>query len=108
MNETTYNLECTIPHCYVCEPDGGPLAFPKVHCSDGPLFRRSDVSKVRCSEGPLFRRFIAPKVRYSETKVHCSENKVQYSIFFVVFNPRNSLMFLVLQKGRGWIQNTIL
>ena len=57
----------------------GPLAFPKVHCSEGPLFRRSDVPKVRCSEGPLFRRFIAPKVRYSETKVHCSENKVQYS-----------------------------
>ena len=55
--------------------------------SEGPLFRRSvvpkvrcsDVPKVRCSEGSLLRRFIAPKVRYSEIKVHCSENKVQYS-----------------------------
>ena len=57
----------------------GPLAFTKVHCSEGPFFRRSDVLKVRCSEGPLFRGFIAPKVRYSEIKVHCTENKVQYS-----------------------------
>ena len=57
----------------------GPLAFPEVHCSEGPLFRRSDAPKVCCSEGPLFRRFIVPKVRYSEIKVHCSENKVQYS-----------------------------
>ena len=57
----------------------GPLAFPKVHCSEGPLFRRSVAPKVRCSEGPLFRRSVVPKVRYSEIRVHCSENKVQYS-----------------------------
>ena len=57
----------------------GPLAFPKVHCSEGPLFRRFDVPKVRYSEGSMFRRFIVSKVRYSEIKVHCFENKVQYS-----------------------------
>ena len=99
-------------------PDGGPLAFLKVHCSEGPLFRRFDVPKVRCSEGSMFRRFIVPKVRYSEIKVHCSENKVQYSekewiylennSFFVVLNLLNSLMFLDLHEGRGRIQDTIL
>ena len=46
---------------------------------DRTVFRRSVVTKVRCSKGPLFRRFIAPKVRYSEIKVHCSENKAQFS-----------------------------
>ena len=73
-------LSTIIVHLIACHGHvRGPLAFPKVHCFEGPLFRRFDVPKVRCSEGSMFRRFIVPKVRYSEIKVHCSENKVQYS-----------------------------
>ena len=75
MRETIYNFTNACTHGNA----GVPLAFPKVHCSEGPLFRGSDVPKVRCSEGPFFQRFIVPKVRYYEIKVHCSENKVLYS-----------------------------
>ena len=46
-----------------CERHWGPLAYPKVHCSEGPLFRRSVVPKVHCSEGSLLRRFVTPKLR---------------------------------------------
>ena len=67
-------------------------AFPKVHFSEGSLFRRFIVPKVHCSEkrfivpkvywsegsfirnrGSLLRRFIVPKVHCSEIEVHCSE-----------------------------------
>ena len=61
--------------------------FPKVHCSEGSLFRRFIVPKKRFivpkvfwsegsfirNRGSLLRRFIGPKVHCSEIEVHCSE-----------------------------------
>ena len=61
--------------------------FPKVHCSEGSLFRRFIVPKKRFivpkvywsegsfirNRGSLLRRFIVPKVHCSEIEVHCSE-----------------------------------
>ena len=61
--------------------------FPKVHCSEGSLFRRFIVPKKRFivpkvywsegsfirNGGSLLRRFIVPKVHCSEIEVHCSE-----------------------------------
>ena len=61
--------------------------FPKVHCSEGSLFRRLIVPKKRFivpkvywsegsfirNRGSLLRRFIVPKVHCSEIEVHCSE-----------------------------------
>ena len=51
-----------------------------VRFSEGPFFRRFIVPKVHCSEGSLFRkkgllcrRFIGPKGHLSEMGVHCSE-----------------------------------
>ena len=62
-------------------------AFPKVHFSEGSLFRRCIVPKKRFivpkvywSEGSFIRnrgsflwRFIVPKVHCAEIEVHCSE-----------------------------------
>ena len=85
---------------------------PKGRCSEGPMFRRSVVPKVRCSEGSLLRRFVTPKLRFIVPKTRFNiPKKNEFTwifFFFVVFNPRNSLMFLDLHKGRGWIQDTIL
>ena len=61
--------------------------FPKVHCSEGSLFRRFIVPKKRFivpkvywsegsfirNRGSLLRRLIVPKVHCSEIEVHCSE-----------------------------------
>ena len=61
--------------------------FPKVHCSEGSLFRRFIVPKKRFivlkvfwsegsfirNRGSLLRRFIGPKVHCSEIEAHCSE-----------------------------------
>ena len=68
--------------------EGLQSAFPKVHFSEGSLFRRFIVPKVHseievhCSEGSfirnrgsLLRRFIIPKVQYSEIS-HLSDRKM--------------------------------
>ena len=54
-----------------------------VRFSEGPFFRRFIVPKVHCSEGSLFRkkgllcrRFIVPKGNLSEIGVHCSEGSL--------------------------------
>ena len=54
-----------------------------VRFSEGPFFRRFIVPKVHCSEGSLFRkkgllcrRFIVPKGHLSEIGVHCSEGSL--------------------------------
>ena len=54
-----------------------------VRFSEGPFFRRFIVPKVHCSEGSLFRkkgllcrRFIGPKGHLSEIGVHCSEGSL--------------------------------
>ena len=44
----------------------GQPDVPKVQCSEGSMFRRSNVPKVRCSEGSMFRRYDVPKVQCSE------------------------------------------
>ena len=60
------------------------LYVPKVHYSEGPIFRRSCIPKVRCSK---ITRFYVPKVPCSEKKL-----KVLYSegsIFRRVYAPKN-------------------
>ena len=54
-----------------------------VRFSEGPFFRRFIVPKVHCSEGSLFRkkgllcrRFIGPKGHLSEIGVHCFEGSL--------------------------------
>ena len=54
-----------------------------VRFSEGPFFRRFIVPKVHCSEGSLFRkkgllcrRFIGPKGHLSEIGVPCSEGSL--------------------------------
>ena len=47
-------------------------AFPKVHFSEGSLFRRFIVPKKRF----IVRRFIGPKGHLSEIGVHCSEGSM--------------------------------
>ena len=79
---------------------------PKVRCSEDPMFRRSVVPKVHCSEGLLIRRFVTPKLRFIVPKIRFNipkKNEFTWKImmFFVVFNLRNSLMFLDLH-GRSW------
>ena len=79
---------------------------PKVRCSEGPMFRRAVVPKVRCSEGSLLRRFVTPKLRFRKQGSIFRKRinlKGKY-FFFVVFNLQNSLLFLVLHKGRGRVQ----
>ena len=84
-----------------------PLAFPKVHCSEGPMFRRSVVPKLRCSDGSLLRRFVTPKLRFIVPKTRFNiTKKNEFTWIFFFFVVFNSLMFLDLHKGRERIQAT--
>ena len=82
-------------HCYW----GGTARF-----SECPLFRRSVVPKVRCSEGSLLWRVVTPRLRFVVPKTRFNIPKMNEfnwkTMFFVVFNLRNSLMFLDLHKGQ--------
>ena len=81
--------------------------FPKVHCSEGSLFRRFIVPKKRFivpkvywsegsfirNGGSLLRRFIVPKVHCSEIEVHCSEGSF-------IRNRGSLLRRFIIPKGQ--------
>ena len=81
--------------------------FPKVHCSEGLLFRRFIVPKKRFivpkvywseglfirNGGSLLRRFIVPKVHCSEIEVHCSEGSF-------IRNRGSLLRRFIIPKGQ--------
>ena len=109
LKHLTYYHDRLYPRCQI---NGDRSLFrrsivPKVRCSEGQMFRRAVVPKVRCSEGSLLRRFVNPKLRFIVPKTRFNipkKNQFKRKIFFVVFNLQNSLLFLVLHKGRGRVQ----